>query len=201
VKHSPSTQDKKSGQEYAEALANCIYKMTGGVFRPASRDPYWKELADRLLREKRSPEEFCYFVMYFLEPDSAPANHLLIRKAYITSDPVWDKFLVFKAGRQEQVDITVQLQREAYSVRRAVYGNPIQLLRDSKTFTMNPILRADMALMHISRGEQSFMEVLDKYIEEAEYQLEGNPEYRKHCWFLTEYLKGRGHRNVSSDKG
>jgi hypothetical protein len=162
---------------------------------------YWRGLSDRLLREGRTAEEFCYFVMYFLEPDSAPANHLLIRKAYITSDPVWDKFLAFKAGRQAQVDLAVHLQREAYSVRKSVYGNPLHLLRDSKTFTMNPILRADMALMYLSRGEQEYKEVLDKYLGEAMYQLEGNPEYRRHCWFLTEYLKGGTNADVSSDKG
>jgi hypothetical protein len=170
-------------------LSSAISDYTGGKFTPDTREESWQALAKRLEQHKFTPEEFCYWVLHFLDPDNAPANHLLIRKHYVTSLPVWDQFIKYKQSRKKDVDLVVKIQREALRTFQRVYGNSPEHLLEEGSITMNPILRVDYALMQLANHQYKYQIIVDKYMDEAIYQLKGNPEYKPHCWFLQKYME------------
>jgi hypothetical protein len=178
-------------------LASAINEYTGGRFTPDMREEAWQNLAKRLQESKYSAAEFCYWVCHFVEPDHAPANHLLLRKHYVASSALWEQFVKFKKTRVQDINLIVKIQREALSTLNKVYGISPEHLLTEGMLTMNPILRVDYALMQLANGRGEYQKVVDKYLDEATYQLKGSPEYLPHGWFLAKLQEVQ---NVSGDK-
>lgn len=162
------------------ALEQALYEYTGGNFIPNVNDPCWKKLIRNLNSHNVTPREFCFFVTHHLQTSLPDMRHLLIRKAYVTGDEVWGKFIEWKAGRQKEVKLLVSLQRDTIKTYNRTFEDLYSVLSD-KRLPLNPVIRVDYALLEMQRGRFEFKNIVDEYWDDAMYLVEGSPEYLECC--------------------
>lgn len=172
--HKADNQPRAKGAKNM-TLSEAVQYFTGDAFTPSIKSPKWSELANRIDNVQYTPEEFCYFCVHYLLEKYDPS--VLMKINLIACQKTWDAFLQFKKERAEEIENTVRRQRKEYVKLKQALSPDLILIDDRNGF--NPVVRCDLAAKDFPATEV-YDKIIDRYGEEAEYILTGNPEYNKH---------------------
>lgn len=159
---------------------------SGGAFTPG-RSPGWEKLDKRLREAGFSGREFCYFMLYVEGFDREIVK--LQKTNLMACDRVWHEFLVFKAGRQDEVGKLVKAQNAQVKIYEKVYT--LKQVLDNRLCDLNSVVTAESALRMYKQCGEDPWPILNKCGVEAGGMILGSPEYLIYCPRLLAGVKQR----------
>ena len=155
-------------------LEEAIVELTGGQFRPNTRNERWRELAARIHNSSYTPFEYIYYVAHHEFVNGLVGSHNLIKKNFVCSDKTWDRFLEFKDDREYDVQLVVKIQLDQAAMYVGSHMPKMRMLTEGFA-ELNALIRIELALTW--KDEIDSQKIVDLYYDLAEPQLRGNPEY------------------------
>ena len=146
--------------------------FTGGAFGPNPNDEKWIALDKKIKEHEYDASEFAFFCSYMMGHKEKMA--ILQRKNYLTSDDVWQKFLIYREHRMCNVRDIMNAQMTEIN---RLSGLGISL----KRILMEPHIAELNAVARIERSLWEPVDWLPDLLEEHGFEcwllVVGSPQY------------------------
>lgn len=136
--------------------------------------PGWEALKTRLKKSSFTPFEFCHFMIHEVN-DFGTAN--LTKMNMMTSPKIWERFLVYKEHRTQDVRTMVRRQNEAAECYKR-NDVPLMEILAARFTSLNDITRIELALFWREELEPDELDsVLQESAIPAMVLAIGSPEF------------------------